>query len=54
MLFNSAFIRHHVQLGQVRSWLKAVFEDDFSDLSDKTKEEFRPKYEQICKIVLGE
>lgn len=45
---------HNVELSQVRSWMKAVFEDDFADLSDKTKEEFRPKYELICKIVLGE
>lgn len=54
MLFHLAFTRHNVELSQVRSWMKAVFEDDFADLSDKTKEEFRLKYELICKIVLGE
>lgn len=54
MIFNSAFNRHHVELGQVRSWLKTAFEADFAGLSDKTKETFKPKYEMICKIALGE
>ena len=33
---------------------KAESEKDYNDLSDKTKEMFKEKYETICKIVLGE
>jgi len=54
MLFNSAFVRNKISLSNVKSWLKEVFEKDYNDLSDKTKEEFKDKYKQICKIVLGE
>lgn len=54
MLFNSAFNRNNIKLNEVRSWLKESFEKDFNDLSDKTKEIFKDKYKEICKIVLGE
>ena len=54
MLFNSAFNKNGINLNKVRSWMKECFEKDYNDLSDKTKEIFKPKYEEICKIVLGE
>lgn len=54
MLFNMAFNIHNISLNEVRRWLKESFEYDYNDLSDKTKEEFREKYNVICKIVLGE
>jgi len=53
MLFNSAFNRNHLLLDEVRSWIKECFEKDYDDLSDKTKEEFREKYKNICDVVLG-
>ena len=52
MLFNSAFNRSKVTLNEVRDWMKSVFEKDYNDLSEKTKEVFRDRYNQICEIVL--
>ncbi len=52
MLFNSAFKRNNIELSEVRSWMKEVFEKDYNDLSDKTKEIFKEKYDLICKIIL--
>ncbi len=43
MLFNSAYNRSGVQLNGVRDWLKEVFEKDYNDLSDQTKEDFLKK-----------
>ncbi len=53
MLFNSAFMRHHLSLNDARAWMKDCFEKDYNDLSDKTKEEFKEQYEQICEVVVG-
>lgn len=52
MLFNSAFNRNKVNLNEVRDWMKNVFEKDYNDLSDKTKDLFKNQYKQICDIVL--
>ena len=52
MLFNSAFNRSNVNLNEVRSWMKGVFDKDYNDLSEKTKESFKEQYDLICKIVL--
>ena len=53
MLFNSAFVRNKVNLNDVKKWMKDVFEKDYNDLSDNTKEVFREKYELILKIVIN-
>ena len=53
MLFNSAYNRNHIALCDVRVWMKKCFEKDYNDLSEKTKKEFKEKYETICKIVIG-
>lgn len=53
MLFNSAYNRNHINLNEVRAWMKEVFEKDYNDLSDKTKENFKERYELICEIILG-
>ena len=52
MLFNSAFNRNKVILNEVRDWMKSAFEKDYNDLSDRTKEVFKDKYNQICEVVL--
>ena len=52
MLFNLAFNRENVKLNEVRTWMKEVFEKDYNDLSDKTKESFKEKYNLICEIIL--
>ncbi len=53
MLFYSAFIRNNLKLDEARSWMKDVFEKDYNDLSDRTKESFKEKYEEIKKIIIG-
>ena len=53
MLFNSAFNRCNIELKNVRSYMAEVFEKDYDDLSDRTKKDFKGKYELIKKIVLG-
>ncbi len=52
MLFNSAFVRNKVNLSEIREWMKNTFEKDYNDLSERTKEVFKEKYNQICEIVL--
>ena len=54
MLFNSAFNRHGVSLNEVREWMRASFEHDFDDLSDRTKEVFRERYNTIRSVILGD
>jgi HD superfamily phosphodiesterase len=53
MLFNSAFVRNNVSLNEVRDWMREAFEKDYNDLSEKTKENFKARYQQISEIVLG-
>lgn len=53
MLFNSAFVRNKVNLNNVREWMRNALEKDYNDLSDKTKEVFREKYELILKIAIN-
>lgn len=53
MLFNSAYNRNNINLNEVREWMKSCFEKDFNDLSDRTKSEFKNRYNLIYEIVLG-
>lgn len=52
MLFNSAYNRNNISLNEVRDWMKKTFENDYDDLSDKTKKLFKDKYNEIIEIVL--
>ncbi len=54
MTFNFALHVCHVNSSELRGWLKAAFEKDFYDLSERTRTEFAERYEMICKVVLGE
>ena len=54
MLFNSGFNKNNKTLEDIREWLKECFENDYNDLSDKTKEIFKDRYNIILDIVLGE
>lgn len=54
MLFNSAYNRCNVSLGEVKDWMRVSFLKDYNDLSDRTKEMFKEKYELIKKIVIGD
>lgn len=54
MLFDSAYNRHDiVGLNNIRDYMRNTFVKDFNDLSDKTKNDFVPKYKTICEVVLG-
>ena len=53
MLFNSAFNRNKLNLNEVREWMENVFEKDYNDLSDKTKEIFKEKYNLIKEVVIN-
>ena len=54
MLFNCAFNRDGVSLGEVREWMNQAFEHDYKDLSDRTKELFNARYRIIKETVTGE
>ena len=54
MLFNAAFNRDGVSLNEVRAWMRDSFEHDYNDLSDRTKEAFRDRYNTIKRVVLGD
>lgn len=54
MLFDSSYNRHGiVGLNNIRDYMRNTFVKDFNDLSDKTKNDFAPKYKMICEVVLG-
>ena len=54
MLFNSALNQQGVPLNQVRKWMDRSFEKDYGDLSERTKDDFRERYQVIRSIVIGE
>ena len=54
MLFNSAINCHGVRLDDIREWMKSAFEQDYADLSDRTKELFGDRYHQILNTVIGD
>ena len=54
MLFNAAFNRDGVSLNEVRAWMRDSLEHDYNDLSERTKEAFRDRYNTIKRIVLGD
>ena len=53
MLFNSAFNRNGVKLNEVREWMEEVFEKDYNDLSNQTKEIFNDRYKIIKSVVIS-
>ena len=52
MLLHGAFFRNNVELNDVNEWLKAAFEKDYNDLSDRTKANFKERYELIRDIII--
>ena len=54
MLFNSAYVRNGLNLNEVREWMRDTFAKDYNDLSDRTKEWFKERYNLICNVVLNE
>jgi len=57
MLLNRFFIGNDISnmtLPALRSKLKAFFDHDYNDLSERTRQEFGGRYALICRIVLGQ
>ena len=52
MLFNLAYKKNNLELHEVRKYIKEIFEKDYNDLSDKTKETFKDKYKLIYETIL--
>ena len=56
MLFNSVLCRNDsggITLPELRSKMKAAFDCDYNDLSERTKQRFSDRYKTICQVVLG-
>lgn len=51
MLINSAK-RNNVPEDKIIDYLKEVFEKDYNDLSDRTKESFKERYEKIYNEII--
>ena len=54
MLFNLAYNKNNINLNEVRDWIRDSLEKDYNDLSDRTKEVFKNRYEQICNVILND
>ena len=52
MLFHSAYIRNHVELGEINNWMKNALEKDYNDLSDRTKKEIKDRYKSMMEIII--
>lgn len=53
MLFYTGYVRFNISINDIKDWMKKALEKDYDDLSDKTKETFKDRYENIKEIVLG-
>lgn len=52
MCFYTSFRFKKFSLNDVGE-MKVWFEKDFNDLSDRTKFEFKPRYENIMQVIFG-
>ena len=52
MLLSSAFVNYKVSLNDINKWLLEAFEKDYNDLSDKTKESFKDKYNTLKELLI--
>jgi len=56
-IINNVWNNEHskkISLPEIRDRIMQSFNHDYNDLSDRTREDFKDRYELICKIVLGE
>ena len=53
MIFSHIF-KDNMNLNDIRKNIKESFEKDYNDLSDRTKETFKERYELINNIVINE
>lgn len=51
MIFDYAYKNYGVNLSNIRSFIKCYFENDYNDLSDKTKTIFKEEYENIMSVL---
>lgn len=53
MCFGAAFKYKKINTGSITEWMK-YFESDYNDLSQRTKQFFRPRYEAIMNVLFGD
>ncbi len=52
LTFDVAYKFHNFKTIKERNaWIKSAFEKDYFDLSDKTREKFKPRYENILQVL---
>lgn len=52
MCFGAAFKYNKIDTQSVAEWIK-YFEHDYNDLSDRTKQIFKPRYDMIMEVLFG-
>ncbi len=52
MLFNYAFKNKDISLNDINEWIVEGFEEEYNDLSDKTKVLFKERYNNIKNIII--
>jgi len=52
MCFGSAFKYNKINTDSVDEWIE-YFEHDYNDLSERTKQTFRPRYDNIMEVLFG-
>lgn len=52
MIFYTAYVRSKVSINDIRDWMESFFEKDYNDLSDRTKEVYKEKYNTLKNIIL--
>jgi uncharacterized protein len=54
LLFDVMYTLRHLELAEVREQIALYIEKDFNDLSPKTREGFKERYEVIKSVIVGE
>lgn len=54
MVLKYAFEIEKVDLNTINDWIKNSFEDEYNDLSPKTKEKFKDRYDTICSVLIDD
>lgn len=52
MCFGVAFKHNKIATNSVAEWIK-YFEHDWNDLSERTKQTFKPRYDVIMDVLFG-
>lgn len=54
MVFECAYKFHNFEtIPEANEWILKGFEKDFNDLSERTKQTFKPRYDNIINVIFG-